>query len=186
MRNVPIRTLLAATLLAVCGLLAGCSRTLDTRDVREFIDKADAAARKRFAPDICALRGRDFTLQVNFQGHEERIGPTNLEMNRKLFCREAGKFSQLQQYRLERKSIDIHLASDRKTARVTALYVETMPYYQPGMMPRTLDDFFEWQIVETRDESVVGIEDGDLVFLSTRMDASQTLVPKAQIQLPWD
>ncbi len=54
------------------------------------------------------------------------------------------------------------------------------------MVPRTPYDDFEWQIVEVADESVVGLEDGDLVFLSTRSDASQTLVPKNQITLPWD
>ncbi len=34
-----------------------------------------------------------------------------------------------------------------------------MPYYEPDMMPATPDDFRECQIVETRDESVVGIEE---------------------------
>jgi len=179
-------TLFAAMLLVACGPLTGCSRSLSTRDVGEFIDKADDAARKRFAPDICALRGKDFTLHVNFQGHEKRIAPTELEMSRKLFCREAGEFSKLQQYRLERKSIDIRLATDRKTASVKAQYVETMPYYEPGTVPQTPYDFFDWQIVESLDESVVGVEDGELVFLSTRSDASQTLVPKNQITLPWD
>ena len=38
-------------------------------------------------------------------------------------------------------------------------------------MPVTPDDFREFEIVESVDESVVGIEDGDLVFLSTRAEA---------------
>lgn len=179
-------TLAAAMLLALCGPLTGCSRTLDSRDVREFVDKADDAARKRFAPDICALRGKDFKLQMKFQGHEARLAPTELEMDRKLFCKQAGSFSQIRQYRLERKSIDVHLAQDRKTARVTAQYVETMPYYEPGSMPRTLDDYFEWQIVESQDESIVGIEGGDLVFLSTQVEATQSLVPKSDLHIDWD
>ena len=61
--------------------------------------------------------------------------PSELEIDRKLFCREAGSFSQLRQYRLERKSMRIDLATDRKTATVTAEYVETMPFYEPHTMP---------------------------------------------------
>ena len=44
----------------------------------------------------------------------------------------------------------------------------------------TLDDFRQFEIVESVDESVVGIEDRDLVFLSTRTEAWQSLVPKSQ------
>ena len=175
--------ILAAILLALCGPLAGCKRSLHTRDVIEFVDKADNAARKRFAPEICGLRGENFTLSVNFQGHEARYPPSKFEMNRKLFCKEAGKFSRLRQYKLERKSMDIDLADDRKTATVKTEYVETMPYYEPDIMPLTPDDFREWQILETRDESVVGIES---VFLSTKSDSVQTLTAKGEISLPYD
>ena len=177
---------LAAILLALCAPLAGCKRSLHTQDVIEFVDKADNAARKRFAPEICGLRGKNFTLNLNFQGHNERFAPTKVEMNRKLFCMEAGKFSKLHWYKLERKSLHVELAEDRKTATVQAEYVETMPYYDPDMMPRFPDDFYDWQIVESRDESVVGIESGDLVFLSTRGDSVQTLTPKNKISLPED
>jgi hypothetical protein len=179
MRNVPI-------LLAACALLAGCSPSLSTRDVHEFIDKADDAARKRFAPEICGLRGKSFQMHVTFQGHEQRLAPTELIIDRKLFCKEAGSFSQLRQYRLERKSLDIDLADDRRTARVNAKYVETMPYYSPHTIHRTLDDFLYFQIVESEDESVVGYEDGDLVFLSTRAKTAQSLVPKRDLDLPYD
>ncbi len=179
-------SLLAAILLALCAPLSGCKRSLDTRDVNEFIDQADNAARKRYAPEICGLRGENFTLSVNFQGHEERYAPSKIEMNRKLYCKEAGKFSRLRQYKRERKSIDIDLAPDRKTAIVKAEYVETMPYYEPDVMPATPDDFREWQIVETRDESVVGIEGGDLVYLRSKSDSVQTLVAKNEISLPYD
>ena len=107
-------------------------------------------------------------------------------MDRKLFCREAGNFSRLRQYLLERKSIEIDLADDRRSARVTSNYVETLPYYEPYAMPRTPDDFREFQVVETRDESVVGFESGDLVFLSTDSESHQTLVAKDSIQIPYD
>ena len=178
--------LLLATLLALCLPLAGCHRRLDTKNVRAFIDKADDAARKRFAPEICELRGKDFSLHLTFQGHEHRYGPTEVEMDRALFCKQAGTFSRLRQYKLERKSIDVEVAPDRKTARVTSNYVETLPYYEPDRMPSTPDDFDQFQVVETEDESVVGIEGGDLVFLSTTSTSSQELIRKSSISIPYD
>jgi hypothetical protein len=166
--------------------LTACQRHLDETDVREFVDKADNAARKRFAPEICELRGKNFTLHLTFQGHEQSIEPTEVEMDRALFCKQAGMFSRIRQYRLERKSIDVDVAADRKTARVTADYVETLPYYEPDMMPVTPDDFREFQVVDTHDESVVGIEGGDLVFLSTHSKSTQSLIGKGSVSIPYD
>jgi hypothetical protein len=182
MRIIPLLT----TLLVLCVPLTGCQRSLDESDVREFIDKADNAARKRFAPEICELRGKDFKLNLTFQGHERSFEPTEVEMDRALFCKQAGQFSRLRQYQLERKSIEVDVAADRKTARVTADYVETLPYYEPDMIPATPDDFRDFQVVDTHDESVIGIESGDLVFLSTTAKSSQELVSKASISLPYD
>ncbi|HEU5135229.1 MAG TPA: hypothetical protein VFU13_08815 [Steroidobacteraceae bacterium] len=181
MRAIP----LLITLLALLPLTA-CQRSLDEREVLEFIDKADDAARKRFAPEICELRGKDFELHLTFQGHERQLDPSELTIDRKLFCKEAGKFSRLRQYRLERNSIDVDVAADRKTARVVSEYVETMPYYDPDMIPSTPDDFRHFQVVETTDESVVGIESGDIVFLRTDSNASQSLVSKSSVSLPYD
>jgi hypothetical protein len=189
MRNVPISisriASLLATLLALLPLTA-CQRSLDEGDVLEFVDKADDAARKRFAPEICELRGRDFELHLTFQGHEQQLEPTELTLDRNLFCKEAGKFSRIRQYRLERKSIDIDVANDGKTARVVAEYVETMPYYEPDIMPATPDDFREFQVVEVLDESVVGIEGGELVFLRIDSKASQSLIDKGSVSIPYD
>jgi len=179
----PSRTTLI--LLAACAALAGCSREVTRPQVAEFIDQADAAARKRFAPEICELRGKNFTQELVFHGHEGRA-PSEMQITRKLYCQQAGQFSRLRQYRLERKSIDIRLAVDRRTATVTAEYVETLPYYEPGIVPSTPDDFSRWQIVESRDVSVVGLEDGDLKFLSTRAEAHQSLIGKDHVQLPYD
>src|SRR6478736_6816670 len=172
-------------LLAACAALAGCSREITRNQVTEFIDQADAAARKRFAPEICELRGKDFTLDLTFHGYERRT-PSEMQITRKLYCQQAGQFSRLRQYKLERKSLDIHMALDRRTATVIAEYVETLPYYEPDIVPKTPDDFSQFQIVESRDESVVGLEDGDLRFLSTRADAHQSLIGKDHVQLPYD
>jgi hypothetical protein len=179
-------TLLLATLLALCVPLTACKRSLDETDVRAFIDKADAAKRKRYAPEICELHAENFTQHVVFQGHEERYEPTDLTIDRKLFCKELGKFARLRQYKLERNSTDIKVANDGKTATVTSELVETLPYYEPDIPPVTPDDFREWQIVETTDESVVGIESGDLVFLSSDSQSSQSLIEKGTLSLPYD
>jgi hypothetical protein len=173
-------------LLALSAQLGACSARLDEREVRAFIDQADDAARQRFAPAICKLRGEKFELHQKFQAADLRLPPSELELNRKMFCVEAGKFSRIRQYLLERKSLDVDLAADRKTARVTAQYSETLPYYEPEVMPATPDDFLEFQILETRDESIIGVEGGDVVFLSTGAEVSQTLVPKSSLKIPYN
>jgi hypothetical protein len=179
-----MRNQLALVLLVLCTSLVGCGK-LDEREVREFVDKADDAARKRFAPEICSLRGEKFALHQRFQAEDERRPPAELDLSRKMFCVEAGKFARIRQYQLERKSLEVDLAADRKTARITATYVETLPYYEPDMQPRTPDDFLQFQILETRDESVIGLEGGDIVFLSTDADIRQTLVPKSSLDIPY-
>jgi hypothetical protein len=181
MRKLPF----IAMLLGLCGSLGACGK-LDKDDVREFVDSADATARKRFAPEICKLRGKDFTLHLKFQGEDAQLPPAELDLDRKMFCVEAGKFARLRQYRLERKSLEIDLAADRKTARVSAKYTETVPYYPPDTTPRTPDDFNQWSVRESRDESVVGIESGDMVFLRTDADVRESLAWKDTITLPYD
>jgi hypothetical protein len=177
--------ILLLTLLAACCALGGCSREVNRQQVAEFIDKADDAARKRFAPEICELRGKNFTIRQTFHGHDGQE-PSEMEITRKLYCQQAGSFARLRQYRLERKSIDIDIATDRKSATVTAEYVETLPYYESYRQPSTPDDFDRFQVVETRDVSVVGIEDGDLVFLSTDNEGFQSLIPKNSVDIPYD
>lgn len=178
----PARQFLALLLFA----LAGCTRTLDEEDVRAFIDQADAATRKRYAPEICELRGENFTLALNFQPIRGRP-PEAVKMDRKVYCKMAGDFSRFRQYRLERRSLEVDVAEDARTASVVAEYVETMPYYEDGMMPATPDDFRRFVVVESHDESVVGIEGGDLVFLSAKVEAAQTeLIDKSRLDLPYD
>lgn len=172
-------------LVAVTVMLPGCKRSLDEQDVRAFVDRADEAARKRFAPEICALRGEKFTQELTYQSIDD-VPPSTMTIERKLYCREAGRFSRLRQYRLERRSLTVDVAEDAKTAKVVAEYIETLPYYE-SEMPTTPDDFRNFVIVESHDESEVGIEDGDLVFLSAKVSSEQTeLVPKSKLDLPYD
>jgi hypothetical protein len=185
MKRIPLFTLLAVAIPAV--VLSGCKRSLDVDDVRAFVDQADAATRKRYAPEICELRGRDFTLDLTFESIDDRTPPSEMKIDRKLYCREAGRFARVRQYRLERRSLEIDVAEDARTANVVAEYTETLPYYEEGAMPATPDDFRDFVIVESHDESVVGIEDGDLVFLGAKVRASQAeLVPKTTLDLPYD
>jgi len=177
--------LLPVMLLAACAALSGCSKEVTRQQVAEFIDHADDAARKRFAPEICELRAKNFTMHLTFHAERAREA-SEMEITRKLYCQQAGSFSQLRQYKLERKSIDIDMATDRRTALVTAEYVETMPYYEPDSRPATPDDFYHFQVVESVDMSIVGLEDGDVRFLSTRAEAHQTLVKKGEITLPYN
>jgi len=177
---------LVVCLLAVCLPFSGCKRSLDEADVRAFVDQADEAARKRYAPEICELRGEDFSLDLTFQSIDD-VPPSEMKINRKLFCHMAGTFSRYRQYRLERRSLEVDVAKDAKTARVVAEYVETMPYYQDNVMPVTPDAFWHFVVVESRDESVVGIEGGELVFKSAKIAATQTeLIEKSALDLPYD
>ena len=88
MRPLPFSVLL----FAACAALAGCSREVTHRQVAEFIDRADDAARKRFAPEICELRAKNFTIDVTSYAEGERE-PSELKMTRKLYCQQAGSFS---------------------------------------------------------------------------------------------
>ena len=65
MKHAPYSVLLV--LAASVAGLSGCKRSLDEADVREFVDHADDAARKRYAPEICELRGEHFTLELSYQ-----------------------------------------------------------------------------------------------------------------------
>lgn len=181
----------AASLLLLSVMLAatqsGCGgRGLDEAAVREFIDAADAAARKRYAPDICELRAESFELSQRVDYVDDSLPPAEALIGKKLFCREAGKFATLRQYSLVRESLDISVASDGQTATVEATYTEKMPYYEEGIPTGAgLDMYYQMQIIESASTSEIGIEDGELKFLSTDADLSVELVPRAEEPLPY-
>lgn len=177
--------ILLATALTVP--LAGCGRrSLDEAAVLEFIDTADAAARKRFAPDICELRAESFELTQRINYVDDAFPPAESLLGKKLFCREAGKFATLRQYSLVRDSIEIEVAGDGQTATVTATYTEKMPFYEEGIPPGAgLDMFTDMQVGESESVSEIGIEDGELRFLSTEVDTTVELVPKSEEPLPY-
>jgi hypothetical protein len=172
-------------LLAWAGALAGCgSPTLQTHQVQAFIDAADAAERRRYAPDVCALQGQDFHEHVIFHG-AETSGPTEVTLDRKLFCAQEGRFSHLRQYQLVRHSVDIQLADDLRTAGVDAQYTEEMPYYEYRVP--SLDYYQRLQIIDSHTHYVVGREHGRLVFLAAEIESTQRLVPRNSVPaLPYD
>jgi hypothetical protein len=177
--------LLAAT-AALAGALAGCSpQALTEKNVTEFVNQADDAARKRFAPEICKLRGKNFVLRRKLDAAREYESGES-EVSRKLYCSSLSSFSKLYQYVLERKSLKIQIAPGAQMARVEAEYVQKLPYYEDGVIPASPDNYYEVQILESREVSAIAIEDGAIVFVSTDADVRQTLVPKHELPLPYD
>ena len=177
--------LLIVIALASIGLTNCGVRRVDRDAVQGFVDQADAAARKRFAPEICALRSAQFSMQQRFHNALSPNNPTDLVIGRQLYCANAGKFAKLRQYVLERQSLDITIAPGAKSAEVTAHYIEKMPYYE-DVVASTPDDYTDVQVLESVEHSVVGIENGKLVYLSSDVETTQSLVPKPQIPLPYD
>jgi hypothetical protein len=180
----PIDAAKLVLVLIVSGSTSACGvRSLDTESVRAFVDLADNAARKRFAPEICALRARDFRMHQTFYA-SGMPQPAKLTLDKALYCKSAGDFSKLQQYELERKSIKIEIAADRKTARVEARYIEKKPFYG-DYQPAFADDYTDVEVLDSTDWSNIGIEDGDIVFRETRAEIRQTLVPRTELHLPY-
>jgi hypothetical protein len=181
-RSMCLLVALAVSLMA----LSGCGpRTLTQENITEFIDHADDTARKRFAPEICELRGANFTLTMTFLAANAE-SPETSQISRKLYCAQAGQFAKLRQYVLERKSLSITIAPDGQTASVEADYVEKLPYYPEETFPSTPDDYDEVQVLDSTSTSIIAIENGSIVFWSTEADIEQTLMPKHKMKLPYD
>jgi hypothetical protein len=177
-------TLVASTIAALTT--SGCGpRELTRENVTAFIDQADDAARKRFAPDICALRGENFKLTMTFWAANVEE-PTTSEVSRKLYCAQAGQFAKLRQYVLDREALDIEIAAHGQTASVRASYIEKLPFYPEDSMPATPDDYQEVQILESTSTSTIAIENGAIVFWDTAAEIEQSLVPKHTMKLPYN
>lgn len=177
-------------LLVAAALCGGCGRSsLDEASVTEFMDRADAAMRARRAPDICELHAGSFVLTRRYRIVEPDWGmvePEEAELGKVLYCRSLGQFARLRQYSRERTGLEIDVAADGRTADVRAQYIEKMPFYEDGIPPGSLDAFTEMQVMDTAATSVVGLEDGEIRFLSTDLEIEATLVPKSEAPLPYD
>lgn len=167
-------------LSAACG-----TRTLSSDTVKNFVDAADASARKRYAPEICEARAKIFELTQKYLLDGRRREAHDVHMGKALFCKQAAAFAKLNQYVMQRGPLTITLSADRRTATVEADYVEKMPYYEDGTITNSADIYDEVQVVETHDRSVVGIEDGKLRFLSTEASIYVRLVPRHDMPLPY-
>jgi hypothetical protein len=177
-------------LLVAAALLGGCGRSrLDEAAVAGFVDASDSAMRARRAPEICELHAEDFVLTRRYLIVEPDRGmaePEEATLGKRLFCRSLASFSRIRQYSRERAELEIDIAADGQTADVYARYVDTMPFYEEGALPNMLDAFTEMQIMEIEANSVVGLEDGEIRWLSSEQDIEATLVPKAEAPLPYD
>lgn len=175
-----------ATLLTSISL-TGCFRmSLDRQDVEGFLDRADELRRKRFAPQVCELYAERFTQQQTFTPAPE-VGQSAIEtlLDRKTWCATLGRLAKLNQYVLERDSVDIVVAPDGRTAQVEVRYVEKLPYYFDEW-PASLDNYQYVQVLEHVDRSTLGIESGEIVYFTTDAEIRQTLVKKSKLPLPYD
>lgn len=177
-------------LLAAAALLGGCGRSrLDEAAVTGFVDASDEAMRARRAPDICELHAEDFVLTRRYLIVEPDWGmtePEEAKLGKRLFCRSLASFARIRQYSRERTELEIDIAADGRTAEVHARYVDTMPFYEEGVPATMLDAFTDMQVMEIEANSVVGLEDGEIRWLSSEHDIEATLVPKAEAPLPYD
>lgn len=177
----------ALAVLLSSAVLTGCMRSsLDRQDVEAFLDRADDLRRKRFAPQVCALYGERFTQQQTFMPAPEAAQPpSDTLLDRKTWCATLGRIAKLNQYVLERDSVDIVIAPDARTAQVEVRYVEKLPWYFDEW-PASLDSYEYVQVLDHVDRSTIGIESGEIVYFSTDAAIEQTLVKRAKLPLPYD
>jgi len=196
------RVLLGTVLL----VLAGCTKELNEKNVREFVDDADHAYLAGHAADICAMRSDDFkftgtlfklaegrvvknlqeAMAVDSERQQggDRLASQIVTLDAKDYCRMA--IEQRASYRLvtlRRSDLQIELAPDKKSATVRAHYVETMGEHAYGDSSLSAQDQVEHQVgtlqTETDEVSVVTQNrDGDFVFSSTHATSKQFHVPE--------
>lgn len=146
------------------------SAELTEASVREFIDKADEAARKRWPDEICALRSKDFVLISHVEDKDGGFIRPSKKINKREFCKAIRTLPMLHNYRLTRESLAIQLSLDGQSAEVKAHYSERTPDYE-GALPveigKAPDNYDIVQEVESDDVSVVVLEDGKLRIKST-------------------
>jgi hypothetical protein len=196
------RVLVGAILL----VLAGCTKEMNEKNVREFVDDADKAYMAGHAADICAMRSDDFkftgstfklaegrvvsdlqeAMRVDSEQQQggRRVTAQVVTINAQDYCRMA--IEQRALYRrvsLVRTDLQITVAPDKKSAVVRAHYVEKAPQYGYADSSLSNQDQVEHQLgtvqTESDDESVVTLNrDGKLVFSSTHATSKQFRVPK--------
>ncbi len=175
---------LGSLLLGACG-----TRSLSDEKVQEFLRAADDAARSQFAPNICKLRATNFewTQRMRYDGNAvyPNTSTPEVHMSKKLFCAQAASMAKRRQYVLERSDVSVSLASDARTAIVDSRSLEKSPYYEDGIPAGSPDIYNDVQIVASKDHSIVGIDGGEIVFLSTELNSTVRLVPKQDEPLPY-
>jgi len=192
-------------LVAIVLTLVGCTKELNEKNVREFVDDADHAYLAGHAADICAMRSDDFKftgstfklaegrivndLQEAMRVDDEQRGGRRVtaqvvSINAQDYCRMAIEERALyRRVSLVRTDLQITIAPDKKQATVRAHYVEKAPQYGYGGSSLSAQDQVEHQLgtvqTETDEESVVTLNrDGKFVFTSTHAISKQFRVPK--------
>jgi hypothetical protein len=202
MRAGKSRIALAALLIAI----GGCSKELNERNVREFVDDADHAYLAGHAADICKMRSDDFkfsgstfelakgrtvaslaeAMALDAEQHAagERTSAQVVTMNAHEYCLMAVESRvAYRRVNLVRTALEITVSPDHKQAAVRAHYVEKAPQYGYGESSVSARDQVEHQVgtlqTETDEESVVTQDaSGKLVFSSTHAISRQFRVPQ--------
>jgi hypothetical protein len=198
-------TLPNTVLLSMLILGVGCTPDFDEASIREFVDTADAAYLDGKVGTICDMRSEDFrqeTVTFDLTGGEivadaseaeelaaareaegDPIAGKTAAMDLRSFCRMV--LEERRQYprvAMTRGDLSIELDTATQQATVRAHYSIKLPVYGEGLGPLGYDDSVEVQTatrqVEVDDESVVGLRDGKLRFLSTRAVQRMFLIEK--------
>jgi protein involved in ribonucleotide reduction len=187
-------------------MLAGCSKELNERTVREFMDDADHAFLAGHAGDICNMRSDDFkftgTTFKLAQGHTvanleeavaldnernaagDRVSGNVVTLNSRDFCRMANESRELyRRVKLVRTALEVTMSPDHRQATARAHYVLKAPEYAYGDSALSMQDRVEQQTgtiqTETDEESVIALNaEGNLVFMATHAISKEFRVPK--------
>lgn len=194
----------AASLLALLAGLSGCSKTLTEKSVLAFVDAADRAFVEGDSNKMCDAKSKNYVqtdtefllaegqivhslaeaeaVEAERSAGGARLTGKDAQINKKQLCMiavwERRDFTKVD---MERTSIQIEIASDGKSAVVKSHYSMQVPLFQQ----RATEVYGGARLqhtgtkqMETEDESVVVIEDGDIVFQSTRSVSRSFQIPK--------
>jgi hypothetical protein len=197
------RDLVAAA--GLCLALGGCSDRLTEDSVQTFVDGADRAFLEGRSAEVCDMRAEGFRLEaVDFElgdgkimsglaeaeayaGQRREAGELNrgrkVTLDLRQFC--AMAYESREYYKratMERGPLEIVIDAERSKATVRAHYTIKEPVYAYVDSPHSYRDRSERQTatrqIETDDESVVIVEDGELKFASTSSVSKSFLIDK--------
>jgi hypothetical protein len=194
----------AAGLLTLGVALSACSKTLTEKSVLAFVDAADQAFVDGDSNKMCDAKSKNYVqtdtefelaegqivnslaeaeaIEAERSADGARLTGKDVQINKKQLCMiavwEGRDFTKVD---MERTSIQIEVAPDGKSAVVKSHYSMQVPLFQQRateVYGGARRQHTGTKQMETEDESVVVIEDGDIVFKSTRSVSKSFQIPK--------